>query len=168
MFGMVAESHYLQLNRTQCETTYQLSLSKADVSLVNTTTYISRVEHAGLEVLDPTLNLPLVVVDSYSLSFITTSFYTSTVGDPFMKNIRNLHTNRPAWSSVNNPDYEAIVHDTIADLDTSVLVDSLVTSGSAASSFLNATQVVNATAKMSAVQIDSTPFVRRLSSSTSL
>lgn len=53
-----------------------MSLSKADVSLVNTTTYISRVEHAGLEVLDPTLNLPLVVVDSYGLSFITTSFYT--------------------------------------------------------------------------------------------
>jgi hypothetical protein len=127
--------------------------------LVNATIKVSRTAAAKAEDPDPTMNLRLVAVDSYGLSFVTTSLYTSTVGDSFIENIRNLQTSRSAWSDINNSSYRTLVLDAIADSVTAVMDDSLVALGSAALTFPNATQIVNATAKISAVQIGSRPFI---------
>ena len=73
IFGMVAGRDYLPLNKTQCETTFQSSLFKIIVSLVNSTISVSRVNNVELNDPDPTCNLREVASDSYGLSFISTS-----------------------------------------------------------------------------------------------
>ncbi|KAF9690551.1 hypothetical protein EKO04_011304 [Ascochyta lentis] len=159
MFGMVAGIQYRQLNKTQYETIFVPSLFTVDGSIVNTTIKVTRVERAEVGDPDPTRNLRLVAADSYGLSFITNSLYTSTVGDSFMENIRNLQTNRSVWSDINDPSYKTVVLDAVADSVTSIMDDSLVALGSAALTLQDATQTVHATVKSSAVQIGSKQFV---------
>lgn len=123
----------------------------------------SRTESCLVEVddPDPTHNLREVASDSYGLSFISTSLYTSTVGDAFMANIRSLQTRRSVTSDdVNDADYQAVVLDAIADSVMSIMDDSLVVLGSVSLVFPNTTQLVNATAHITAVQIGSKPFIR--------
>jgi hypothetical protein len=160
MFGIVAGQTYLQLNKTQCETTLQPSLFNIIVSLVNSTISVSRVDNVETLDPDPTYNLREVASHSYGLSFTSTSLVTSTVGDAFMANIRSLQARRSVASNdANDADYQAVVLDAIADSVMSVMDDSLVALGSAALVFPNATQVVNATAHITAVQIGSKPFI---------
>jgi hypothetical protein len=160
MFGMVTGQKYLQLNKTQCETTFQPSLFNIIVSLVNSTISVSRVDNVEVDDLDPTYNLREVASDSYGLSFISTSLYTFTVGDAFMANIRSLQTRRSVTSDdVNDAGYQAVVLDAIADSVMSVMDDSLVALGSASLVFPDVTQVVYATAPVTAVQIGSKPFI---------
>jgi hypothetical protein len=160
MFGMVAGRKYLPLNKTQCETTFRPSLFKIIVSLVNSTISVSRVDNVEVDDPDPTYNLREVASDNYGLSFISTSLYTSTVGDAFMANIRNLQTRRSVTSDdVNDAGYQAVVLDAIAESVMSVMDDSLVALGSASLVFPDATQVVSATAQTTAVQIGSKPFI---------
>jgi hypothetical protein len=160
MFGMVAGQQYLQLNKTQCETTFQPSLFNIIVSLVNSTISVSRIDNVEVDDPDPSYNLREAASDSYGLSYVSTSLHTSNVGDAFMANIRSLQTRRSVTSSdVNDAGYQAVVLDAIADSVMSVMDDALVALGSAALVFPNATQVVKATAHISAVQIGSKPFI---------
>lgn len=160
MFGMVTGQRYLQLNKTQCETTFRPSLFNIVVFLVNSTISVSQVDNVEVDDPDPTYNLREVASDSYGLSYVSTSLYTSTVGDAFMANIPSLKTRRSVTSDdVNDADYQAVVLDAIADSVMSVMDDSLVALGSASLVFPDATQVVSATAQTTAVQIGSKPFI---------
>ena len=160
MFGMVAGRQYLQLNKTQCETTFRPSLFNIIVSLVNSTINVSRVDDVKVKDPDPTYNLREVASDSYALSFVSTSLYTSTVGNAFMANIRSLQARRSVTSdNINDAGYQAVVLDAIADSVMSVMDESLVALGSASLVFPEATQVVSVTAKITAVQIGSKPFI---------
>ena len=158
-FGMIAGGSYQQLNNTQCETTFEPSLFQVDVSTLNATIKVSRIENIRVEDPDPLMKLRLVASDSYGLSLIMTSLYTSTVGDSFMENIRNLQTNRSVLADTSSSAYTTVVLDAIADSITSIMDDALVALGSAALIFANATQTVAATAKVSAVRIGSKMFI---------
>jgi hypothetical protein len=61
--------------------------------------------------------------------------------------------------NIKDASYQAVVLDAIADSVMSVMDDSLVALGSASLVFPDATQVVNATAHITAVQIGSKPFI---------
>ncbi|KAF2622369.1 hypothetical protein BU25DRAFT_211599 [Macroventuria anomochaeta] len=139
MFGMVAGSKYTQLSWTQCEIAFEPSLFTVDVSLVNATIKVSRVEHAQVGDLDPALNLRSAAMDNYWLSYVTAARGTSNVGDAFMESIKSLRTNRSVWSDIHAPDYRSLVLDAITESVDAVIDDSLVALGSLALKFSNAT-----------------------------
>ena len=158
MFGMTAGGGYPQLDRVQCEITFEPSLYRVNVSPSNATIEVSRIENVLVDDPDPTTNLRKVATNSYQLSYITTSLYTSTVGDSFTENIRNLQANRSVFDT-DSPAYKAVVLDAIADSVTTVMDDSLVALGSAALTFSNATRSANVIARVAAVQIGSRTFI---------
>jgi hypothetical protein len=158
MFGMAAGGGYPQLDKIQCEITFEPSLFRVEVSPANTTIEVSRIEGVQVEDPDPTTNLRKVAADSYQLSYITTSLYTSTVGDSFTENIRNLQARRSVFNTSSSA-YKEVVLDAIADSVTSVMDDTLVALGSAALTFSNATQSSSAAARVAAVQIGSKTFI---------
>ncbi|KAJ4368544.1 40S ribosomal protein S21 [Didymella sp. IMI 355093] len=118
MFGMAAGGGYPQLDKIQCQITFEPSLFRVEVSPVNTTIEVSRIEGVQVEDPDPTTNLRKVAADSYQLSYITTSLYTSTVGDSFMENVRNLQARRSVFNTSSSA-YKEVVLDAIADSVTS-------------------------------------------------
>lgn len=159
MLELVAVANCQKLNKTQCETTFEPSILKVGVSIVNATMRISWIEDAQVEDPDPLKKLRSVAWDSYGLSFITTWFYTSKVGDSFMENIRNVQTNRSVLTDTISSAYKAVVLDVIADSITPIMHDALVALGSATLNFPNATQRFAATAEVSAVRIGSKMFI---------
>lgn len=158
MFGMAAGGGYPQLDKVQCEITFEPSLFRADVSPANATMEVSRIEKVPVDDPDPTTNLRQVATNSYQLRYITTSLHKSTVGDSFAENIRNLQANRSVFN-ISSPAYKAVVLDAIADSVTNVMDGSLVALGGAALTFPNATRSANVVARVAAVQIGSRTFI---------
>jgi hypothetical protein len=159
MFGMAAGGGYPQLDKIQCEITFEPSLHRVNVSPSNATIEVSRIEYVPVDDSDPMTNLRNVATNSYQLSYITSSLYTSTAGDSFTENIRSLQGNRSVFN-ISSSAYKAVVLDAIADSVTTIMDDSLVALDSAALTFSSTTRSANVVARVAAVQIGSSTFIR--------
>jgi hypothetical protein len=159
MFAILAGSDYSVLDKLQCETTFRPTNFTITVSVTNGTITVSPLPSS--QVSDPDLDnkLRMRALLSYGLLFVTTSLYTSAVGDAFNENIRNLKVQRAVPSDVQDPKYLDLVRDAVGDSVRAVMEDSLVALGSAALTRSNATVTAFATATRSAVQIGSKPFI---------
>lgn len=111
---MAAGGDYPKLDKVQCEITFEPSLFRVSVSPVHATNEVSRIEEVPVDDPGPTMNMRKVDAKNYQLSYITTSLYTSTVGNSFRKNIRSLRANRSVFNT-SSPAYEAVILDAVAD-----------------------------------------------------
>jgi hypothetical protein len=157
MFGIVAGSLYSQLNKVQCEITFTQSDFLVETSVSNGTINVTPTHNSVDEEFDKSGNLRNRAMGQYYLPLVVNSLYTSTVGDSFMENIRNLHFRR-GGSPSDKPGNDTVLA-AVADSVTAIMDDALVALGAAALTFPNATTKVDVTASIAAVQIGSVPFI---------
>lgn len=156
-FGIAAGTYYRQLNNIQCELDFEPKHFTVHVSMQNNTIDVTSRPEPVTEPLDPDHYLRSQAIGSIGLSFIVTSLYTNTVGDAFVRNIRNLHTRNslPPTDTFSND----TILEAVADSVSAMMDDALVALNSYLLTNLNTTQSVQSLVAMPAVRIGTRKFI---------
>lgn len=157
-FGIAAGKYYQQLNNIQCELDFEPKHFTVHVSMQNNTINVTSRPEPVTELLDPDHDLRAKAIGSIGLSLIVTSLYTNTVGDAFMRNVRNMHTRKSPLEPVDSFSNETIL-EAVADSVSAMMGDALVALNSYLLTSLNTTQPVESLVAMPAVRIGTQKFI---------
>lgn len=156
-FGIAAGTNYRQLNNIQCELDFEPKHFTVHVSMQNNTINVTSRPEPVTELLDPDHYLRSQALISTGLSIIVTSLWTNTVGDAFMRNVRNMHTSKSPLAPVESFSNETIL-EAVADSVSAMMDGALV----ALNSYLlttPTTQTVESLVAMPAVRIGTHKFI---------
>ncbi|KAF2111671.1 hypothetical protein BDV96DRAFT_581523 [Lophiotrema nucula] len=156
-FALAAGSSYAQLDKVQCQLTFEPANFRVDVSIANNTITVTRDNTTKVENLDPDKKLRMRAIDQLGVSFIEGSLYVSTVGDAFMENARNLQIRQELSPTANITN--ATILAAVADSVTAMMDDTFVALASAGLTVADVPQTVGVNVTMAAVQIGTGPFI---------
>lgn len=156
-FGIVAGNNYRQLNNIQCELDFEPKQFIVHVSVQNNTIGVTPRPEPLAESLDPDQYLRFQAIGSIGLSYIITSLYRNTVGDAFLRNVRNMHTRKslPPDAEFSN---ETIL-EAVGDSVSAMMDDAFVALNSYLLTNSSTTQPVSSVVAQPAVRIGTRRFI---------
>lgn len=158
-FGIVAGPSYHQLNNIQCKLDFEPKAFTVYVSMQNNT--INVTSHPGpvADVLDPDQYLRSQAIGSIGISFVVTTLYENTVGEAFMRNIRNMHTRKSPGLPPGDSFSNETVLEAVADSVSAMMDDAFVALNSYLLTNLSTTQPASSRVAKQAVQIGTYRFI---------